>query len=105
VSGEKIKVNHGYIEGRWNNGWSNAIDLGKEMGFTDAGATCTTNDICAVGSQKDIDSLPDEVVTTGEPGLVMFWLAGSKISDRCYAFYYNPYNGDKPTIGIVDEGC
>jgi len=105
ISGEKVKVNHGYLEGRWNNGWGNAIELGKEMSFTDVDATCTTNDICAVGSQRDIDSLPDEVVTTGEPGLVMFWLAGSKISDRCYAFYYNPYNGDKPTIGIVDEGC
>jgi len=105
ISGEKVKVNHGYLEGRWNNGWGNAIELGKEMSFTDVDATCTLNEICAVGSQKDVDSLPEDIITTGEPGLVMFWLAGAKISDRCYAFYYNPYNGDKPTIGIVDDGC
>jgi len=31
ISGEKVKVNHGYLEGRWNNGWGNAIELGKDM--------------------------------------------------------------------------
>lgn len=106
IQGQKVLVNNAYITGHWNNAWRHALHIGKDIGFTRVNAICSLNDICGVGNQTNHSTLPDVGGITGENGLVMFWLEGYRITDLCYAFYYNPsVEGRVPVIGIVDEGC
>ncbi|PKG40021.1 hypothetical protein CXF74_05515 [Psychromonas sp. Urea-02u-13] len=107
LNGQTVLVNNAYITGHWNNAWRHALDIGKDIGFTRTNATCTLNDICGVGNQRNHSGLPSSIVPSPAiaRGLVMFWLEGTKLDDLCYAFYYNPSDGNSPTVGVVDEGC
>ncbi len=102
VDGDRIKVTDGYIAGHWNNAWRYALNIGKEIGYTRTNQTCTQNAFCGVGNQRTATGLP---ITTSGRGLVLVWLEGMKISDRCYAYYYNPGTGDNPITGSVVTGC
>lgn len=102
VDGNRIKVTDGYIAGHWNNAWRYALNIGKEIGYTRTNQSCTQNAFCGVGNQKKASGLP--IATSGR-GLVIVWLEGMKISDHCYAYYYNPSNGDDPITGTVVTGC
>lgn len=102
VDGKRIKVTDGYIAGHWNNAWRYALNIGKEIGYTKTNKTCTQNAFCGVGNQRRATGLP--IATSGR-GLVIVWLEGMKISDRCYAYYYNPSNDDDPITGSVVTGC
>lgn len=102
ADGNRIKVTEGFIAGHWNNAWRYALNIGKEIGYTKTNKTCTQNAFCGVGNQKRATGLP--IATSGR-GLVIVWLEGMKISDRCYAYYYNPSNGDDPITGSVVTGC
>ena len=104
MNGDTVTVDNGYISGHWNNAWRYALSVGEEISFTNINDTCTKNAICGVGYQRTITGLPNTLSITGERGLVMLWLEGDKLSDLCFAFYYNPGDG-APTTGIVDDGC
>ncbi|WP_166738821.1 type II secretion system protein [Psychromonas algarum] len=103
LNGNPIAVNDGYITGHWNNAWRYALDVGQEITFTKIADECTVNEICGVGNQRTADGIP--ISTNGSKGLVLIWLKGMKLEDLCYAFYYNPNNGDAPTTGSVTTGC
>lgn len=103
INGNEVTVTAGYISGHWNNAWRYALELGKDIGFTRVADECTVNDICGVGNQNTAPSLPISV--TGNRGLVLVWLNGMKLSDLCYAFYYNPDTGEQPITGKLTTGC
>lgn len=109
INGNNVVVDGGYISGHWNNAWRYALELGTDIGFTGFTAECEDNDICSVGNQRTAPSLPISV--TGNRGLVLVWLKGMKLSDLCYAFYYNPNSGEQPnageqpTTGKLTSGC
>lgn len=102
VDGQNISVSSGHITGHWNNAWRYAMNIGKEIGYTRTNRSCTANAFCGVGNQRSAPGLPITVVGRG---LVLVWLEGMRLSDRCYAYYYNPANGDDPTVGSVLTGC
>lgn len=102
VDGQTISISSGYITGHWNKAWRYALNIGKEIGYTRTNRTCTANAFCGVGNQRSAPGLP---ITVSGRGLVLVWLEGMKLSDRCYAYYYNPANGDDPTVGSVVSGC
>lgn len=104
MNGDTVTVDNGYISGHWNNAWRYALNIGQEIAFTATDETCTVNAICGVGYQSTITGLPSSLTLTGERGLVLLWFEGDLLSDLCYAFYYNPGDGE-PTTGIVDDGC
>lgn len=103
INNTQVRIRGGYMDGRWNSAIRRVVNLGTDMGFTNRGAVCSINRICGVGAQRNAPGLPFSV--TGGRGLALFWLEGRRISERCYAYYYNPYNGNPPEIGIVDQGC
>lgn len=109
IDGNAVVVDAGYISGHWNNAWRYAIELGKDIGFTRVADECTVNDICGVGNQNTAPSLP--ITVSGNRGLVLVWLNGMKLSDLCYAFYYNPNTdnepdiGEQPITGQLTTGC
>ena len=105
LNGENVLVNNAYITGHWNNAWRHALDIGKDITYTQVNAVCSLNDICGVGNQTNVVGLPSDINITGANGLVIFWLEGFMLSDLCYAFYYNPSDGNTPSVGIVDDGC
>ena len=102
VDGNNITIESGYISGHWNNAWRYAIEIGKEIAFTSVSAVCTKHDLCGVGNQRNAPSLP---ITTNTRGLVLIWPEGMKLSDLCYAYFYNPKTGDEPDVGYVIDGC
>ena len=104
LNGQDVQINNGYISGHWNNSWRYALQLSKEISFTNVNAVCTKNELCGVGYQRTVDGLPDDLELTGERGLVLIWPINYSLSDLCYAFYYNP-GDEKPTTGVVDDGC
>ena len=63
------------------------MNIGKEIGYTRTNRTCTANAFCGVGNQRSAPGLP---ITVSGRGLVLVWPEGMKLSDRCYAYYYNP---------------
>jgi len=112
IEGNPVTVDNSFISGHWNNAWRYALNVGQEIEFTQINDTCTKNAICGVGFQSSITGLPSTLALTGERGLVMLWLEGDKLSDLCFAYYYNPgvdAGGDtskeRPSTGIVSEGC
>lgn len=112
VNDQAVAVVNGYISGSWNNAWRYALDIGIDTGATERDATCTGNAICALGGQSEIDGLPDSVELNGQFGLTLLWLKDDTLSDKCFAYYYNPgmdnsgdTSNEKPTVGTVDEGC
>lgn len=98
-----IAIDSGYVCGHWNDAWRYALNIGQEIGFTRTAAECVLNDICGVGNQRREDNLPIPVL--GNRGLVLLWLKGMTLENQCYAFYYNPSNGDQPTTGVLTTGC
>jgi len=102
IDGNNITIESGFISGHWNNAWRYSIDIGKEIGFTSASSICTLNDLCGVGNQRNAPSLP---ISTTTRGLVLIWPEGMRLSDLCYAYYYNPKTGEDPSIGYVIDGC
>lgn len=104
IDGKAILISHSYIAGHWNSAWRHALNIGKDITYTRVNLACTLNDICAVGNQSNHSGVPNDIITSGN-GLVMFWLEGDKLEEHCYAYYYNPSDGNTPSIGIVNEGC
>lgn len=102
VGDNQVLVNNFYITGHWNNAWRHALDIGKDISYTQVNATCRKNNICAVGNQTRVTGLP---IVVPKRGLLILWLKDMKIDDLCYAYYYNLSTGEPPTIGIVDDGC
>lgn len=102
VNGNDVAVNDGYITGHWNNAWRYALEIGKDISFTQASEGCVLNDICGLGNQTGAPGLP---ITVNGNGLVLVWLNGMKLSDLCYAYYYNPSDGNEPTSGAIVSGC
>ena len=106
INGQTIEMSHGYISSKWDAAWRFVIDLGKEIGHTNAAQVCTLHTYCGVGYQPAAAGLFDEEeLRTPGNGLTLIWPEGTTIADRCYAYYYNPSNGNKPSIGTVTEGC
>ena len=105
IGGNSIEVTNGYISSFWDGAWRYALNIGQVIGFTEANATCTKNDICGLGNQGSAPGLPSTLdVSSNSTGLVLLWLKGDKLSDLCFVFYFTP--GDSaPTTGIVDDGC
>jgi len=102
--GQDIAIVNGYIAGTWYTAWQYALEIGKVIDYTQKDLTCTKHNLCGVGNQTTAVGLPDDLVLTGVKGLTIIWPENYKISDLCYAFYYNPGNGT-PTTGVVDDGC
>ena len=73
----------------------------KSIDATPKTDECILNDICAVGNQNGDGSANLPISVKNVNGLVFFWLQGMKLSDMCYAFYYNPTDGEALTTGIL----
>jgi len=104
LNGNAVTVTNGYISGHWNNAWRYALDLGKEIAFTNVNSSCSKNDYCGVGNQRRVDGLPSDFNPGNVRGLVLIWAKGYSLSDLCYVYYFNS-ESDKPTTGIINEGC
>ena len=102
IDGNNIQIRSGYPSGHWNNTWRYALNIGKEISFTRTNQECTQHDLCGVGNQRNAPGLP---ISTTNRGLVLIWLKGMRLSDRCYSYYYNDETGNPPQIGTVTEGC
>lgn len=102
IDGNNIHIRAGYPSGHWNNTWRYALNIGKEISFTRTNQECTQHDLCGVGNQRNAPGLP---IATSNRGLVLIWLKGMRLSDRCYSYYYNDETGAPPQIGTVTEGC
>ncbi|RHW76235.1 type II secretion system protein [Colwellia sp. RSH04] len=102
IDGNTIQIKGSYPTGHWNNTWRYALNIGKEIGYTPTNQTCTKNDLCGVGNQRNAPSLP---IATTNRGLVLVWFEGMKLSDLCYSYYYNDELGDFPKTGMVTDGC
>lgn len=100
--GKNIAIEGGYIAGHWNSAWRFVIEIGKDITYTRVSQPCTLNDICAVGNQTNAPGLP---ISTNTNGLILLWPNGYTLSDRCYAYYYNPKTGQEPSTGSVTTGC
>ncbi|SES98625.1 prepilin-type N-terminal cleavage/methylation domain-containing protein [Thalassotalea agarivorans] len=103
IGDEDIDVEGGYIAGHWNNAWRYALNVGQEISFTRTNQECTINELCGVGNQRNAPGLPFS--TGGQRGLVLIWAKGTRLSDRCYSYYFNAGDGSAPLIGSVNEGC
>ncbi len=93
----------GYIQGHWNLAWRYALDIGKVIDYTNVNSVCVKNDLCGVGNQAAAAGLPFS--TAGHNGLVLIWQKNRKITERCYAYYFNPSDGTEPKVGSVTTGC
>lgn len=102
INGNNVLVNDGYITGHWNKAWTHVLELGKQILHTPVGNECVINDICGVGNQK---KAPGLAIKAKDKGLVLLWLNGMRLNDLCYAYYYNPSDGNEPTTGSVTSGC
>ena len=107
IDGNEVSVKGSYIEGHWNIAWFYALDVGKVISFTAVASECTGNDLCGVGNQNGNNSVYSAlpISTGGVTGLVTIWLKGDKISDNCYAYFFNAEDGSDPVIGSVTSGC
>lgn len=101
--GISVLVYNGYVEGYWNGAWRYILNIGKEIPFTSASAVCTANSLCGVGRQQTAPGFP--LATNGAQGLILIWPKGLRLSDECYAFYYNQEDGTTPNTGVVTTGC
>lgn len=104
IEGNDVAVVNGYISGHWNDAWRYALHVGQDIEFTKISETCTKNAICGVGNQRSATGVSTTLTQSNVKGLVMLWFEGDKLSDLCFAFYYNPGDSE-PTIGTVDIGC
>jgi MSHA pilin protein MshA len=104
LNSDDVAVTNGYIAGHWNNAWRYALDLGKEIRFTNVNDPCSINDYCGVGNQRTVEGVPTDLNPGNVRGLVLIWAEGYSLSDLCYVYYFNS-GSEKPTIGTVDEGC
>jgi len=104
-NGTNIAIVNGYIGAHWNNAWRYALDIGKEISYTNKNSTCTKHTLCGVGHQTNIPNLPFSVVSPGRVAVI--WFENQKLTDNCYAFYYNPNDVNKtpPQVGTVTSGC
>lgn len=103
VNNTQVRVRGGYMDGHWNLSIRRVLNLGQDIDFTNRNAICSINTLCGVGNQRNAPGLP--ISTTGNTGLALFWQQGRRLADLCYAYYYNPHDGNAPSIGIVDQGC
>ncbi|MFH6952745.1 prepilin-type N-terminal cleavage/methylation domain-containing protein [Pseudoalteromonas sp. XMcav1-K] len=101
--GISVLVYNGYVEGYWNGAWRYILNIGKETPFTSPSAVCTANSLCGVGRQQTAPGFP--LATNGAQGLILIWPQGLRLSDECYAYYYNREDGTQPNTGVVSSGC
>ncbi|MGB5259421.1 MAG: prepilin-type N-terminal cleavage/methylation domain-containing protein [Gammaproteobacteria bacterium] len=101
VNGKNVMFHSGFPEGHWNNAFRYILDISAKSGFTAAGARCTQYRLCGVGNRP---SIPAVAGTTGGRGIII-WPEGFRISERCFAYYYNRHDGSFPMIGVIDTGC
>lgn len=103
LDGRSIPMESGYLEGFWNGAWRYVLDIGKTIDYTPAAEECIKNDLCGVGRQR-----PNSFVSglrSNTDRLVMIWPSGFELADDCFAYYFNPDDGDAPEIGTVINGC
>lgn len=100
---DQVQVHGGYPEGYWNGVWKYILQLSDSIDYTNINSTCTISDLCGVGRQTSAPGFPE--ATNGSRGIVMIWPKGMKLSDLCYAYYYNREDGSEPTTGEVVSGC
>jgi len=96
-----VQLHSGFPEGHWNNTFRHILDISTRSGYTRANVRCTQYRLCVVGNRR---SIPAVAGTTGGRG-VTIWPEGYRISERCFAYYYNRHDGSYPMIGLVDTGC
>ncbi len=101
VNGVNVRFHSGYPEGHWNNTFRHILDITSRSGFTNANARCSGYRLCGVGNRR---SIPTVAGTNGGRGVII-WPEGFRISERCFAYYYNRHDGSYPMIGMVDSGC
>lgn len=101
VNGHNVKIHSGYPEGHWNNAFRYILDVSTRSVQTSANARCQDHQFCGVGNRSTISGVAG---TTGGKGVII-WPEGFRISENCFAYYYNPHNGNDPLIGVVDSGC
>lgn len=101
VNGTSVKVHSGYPEGLWNGTFRYILDISAKSSYTSANARCANYPLCGVGNRSSIYSVAG---TSGGRGVII-WPDGFRIRDKCFAYYYNPHNGNEPMIGVVDSGC
>ncbi|MDH5469897.1 MAG: type II secretion system GspH family protein [Gammaproteobacteria bacterium] len=101
VNGTNVRFHSGYPEGNWNQTFRHILDISTKSSFTNANALCTQYRLCGVGMQA---SIPTVSGTTGGRGVII-WPEGFRISEQCFAYYYNRHDGSYPMIGVVDTGC
>lgn len=103
IDGHNVDIRSGYARGHWNRAWRFGLDIGRDIGFTNRNSQCTVNDLCGVGNQSSAPGLP--FATGGVNGLMLIWPEGYRLSDRCYAYYFNAEDGSDPLIGSLTSGC
>jgi MSHA pilin protein MshA len=101
VNGKNVSFHSGFPEGHWNNTFRYILDISSRSGYTPANARCTDYRLCGVGNRR---SIPTVAGTSGGRGVII-WPEGYRISERCFAYYYNRHDGSYPMIGVVDSGC
>ena len=101
INGSNVMFHSGFPEGHWNNTFRYILDISAKSGYTPASARCTLFRLCGVGNRA---SIPTVAGTTGGRGVII-WPEGFRISERCFAYYYNRHDGSYPMIGVVDTGC
>jgi MSHA pilin protein MshA len=101
VNGNNVLFHSGFPEGHWNRAFRYILDISTKSRNTGAGARCAQNLLCGVGMRT---SIPTVAGTTGGRGVII-WPEGFRISERCFAYYYNRHDGSYPEIGVVDTGC
>ena len=101
VNGKNVRFHSGFPEGHWNGAFRYILDISSRSGYTRANARCTDYRLCGVGNRR---SIPTVAGTTGGRGVII-WPEGFRISERCFAYYYNRHDGSYPMIGVVDSGC
>ena len=103
LDGRNIPLESGYLEGFWNGAWRYVLDIGKTISFTPAGSECTANDLCGVGRQRPAAYVSG--LRSNADRLVMIWPQGYRLADDCFAYYFNPNDGQPPQVGSITTGC
>ncbi len=101
INGHNVRFHSGFPEGHWNGAFRYILDISARSRFTRANARCTNYRLCGVGNRR---SIPTVAGTSGGLGVII-WPEGYRISERCFAYYYNRHDGSYPMIGMVDSGC
>lgn len=100
-NGQRVDVRSQYPRGHWNRTFRYIIDASMQNRNTGFNQVCSDYKLCGVGNRPTI---PGVAGTSGGRGVIV-WPEGYRISQGCFAYFYNPENGNAPMIGTVVTGC